>query len=219
MTYPMPGASSRLGQTMRRRTMRRRDVIALTAGMAGLIAVPRPPAALAQVSGKVWRLGFLLLSTQQNNAYQYAGFRRGMGELGYVEGKDFVSEHRFAEGRPERLPELAEELLRQKPDVLLTGPRPAVQALMRATRTIPIVGVAMTDPIGNSLVASLAQPGGNLTGSASSSDDTSPKQLDGGGAQCLSHRISPQSRRRGRGDHRGDRERLGGESRARSRAD
>jgi putative ABC transport system substrate-binding protein len=75
-------------------------------------------------------------------------------------------------------PELAEELVRWQPDILLTGPRPAIHALLRATRTIPIVGVAMTDPVGNGLVTSLAQPGGNLTGSASSSDDTSPKQLE-----------------------------------------
>jgi putative ABC transport system substrate-binding protein len=157
---------------------RRRDVLALAVGAAAAAATLWPVTARAQVAGKVWRIGILAYSTRENNAYQFDGFLQGMRDLGYQEGRDFVSDLRFAEGHEERFPALAAELLRLKPDILITGPRPAIRALQQATRTIPIVGVAMTDPVGNGLIASLARPGGNLTGSASSTDDTSPKQLE-----------------------------------------
>jgi putative tryptophan/tyrosine transport system substrate-binding protein len=166
-------ALSRLG-----RAMRRRDFLTRAATAAAVAPTLRPRAARAQVEGKIWRIGFLALSRRENSAYQHAGFEQGMGGLGYVEGKDFVSVLRFADGHDERLLELAAELIRLRADVLLAGPRPAIRALQQATYTIPIVGVAMTDPVGNGLIASLARPGGNLTGSASSSDDTSEKQLE-----------------------------------------
>ena len=101
-----------------------------------------------------------------------------MRELGYVEGKDFVIEWRSVEGKYERFPEIAEELMRLKVDVFVTGVTAALPALKRATTTIPIVMAYSTDPVGNGLVASLVHPGGNITGLAGSSDDSSPKQLE-----------------------------------------
>jgi putative ABC transport system substrate-binding protein len=153
--------------------MRRRDFIMLLGGAAGW-----PLAARAQQAGKVWRIGILVGQQRQDKLAQYDAFVQGMRELGYVEGKDFVSELRLAEGRYERLPDLAAELVALKVDVLITGLSPAVRALQRATRTIPIVFASVTDPVGQGFVASLAHPGGNTTGLAGSYDDTSPKRLE-----------------------------------------
>ena len=100
-----------------------------------------------------------------------------MRELGYVEGKDFVIEWGSVEGKYERFPEIAREFVR-KVDVVVTGVTAALPALQRATTTIPIVMAYSTDPVGNGLVASLVHPGGNITGLAGSSDDSSPKQLE-----------------------------------------
>ena len=101
-----------------------------------------------------------------------------MRELGYVEGKDFVSEWRSADGKYERLPDLAAELVRLKMDVIVTGLTAGIRPLQQATSTIPIVMAYSIDPVGNHFVASLARPGGNITGLAGSSDDTAPKQLE-----------------------------------------
>jgi putative ABC transport system substrate-binding protein len=101
-----------------------------------------------------------------------------MHELGYVDGKDFVIEWRSVEGRYERIPEIAAEFVRLKVDVIVTGLSAALPILKQAVTTIPIVMAYSTDPVGNGLVASLVRPGGNITGLASSSDDSSPKQLE-----------------------------------------
>jgi putative ABC transport system substrate-binding protein len=101
-----------------------------------------------------------------------------MHELSYVQGKDFASELRFADGQYERFPDLAAELVGLKVDILFSGLSPAVRALQQATRTIPIVFTSITDPVGQGFVASLAHPGGNSTGLAGSFDDTSPKRLE-----------------------------------------
>jgi putative ABC transport system substrate-binding protein len=153
--------------------MQRREFITLLGGAAAW-----PLAARAQQLGKVWRIGFLFGPAYQRNPAQYAGFVQGMHELGYVEGKDFVSELRFAEGQYERFPDLAAELVQLKVDILFSGLSPAVRALQQATRTIPIVFASVTDPVGQGFVASLAHPGGNLTGLSGSFDDTSPKRLE-----------------------------------------
>jgi putative ABC transport system substrate-binding protein len=132
-----------------------------------------------QQTGKVWRIGFLSAQPRAGSGSGlYAGFRQGMRELGYVEGQDFVSEWRSADGQYGRLPELAAELVRLKMDVLISGLTPGVRALQQATSTIPIVTAYSIDPVGNRLVASLAHPGGNVTGLAGSSDDSAPKQLE-----------------------------------------
>jgi ABC-type uncharacterized transport system substrate-binding protein len=155
--------------------VKRREVITLLGGAAAAW----PLAARAQQPGKVWRIGFLsAVPRGASGSGLYAGFQQGMRELGYVEGQHFVSEWRSAEGKYERFPELAAELVRLKMDVLISGLTLGVRALQQATNTIPIVIAYSIDPVGNRLVDSLANPGGNITGLAGSSDDSAPKQLE-----------------------------------------
>jgi putative tryptophan/tyrosine transport system substrate-binding protein len=101
-----------------------------------------------------------------------------MRELGYEEHKDFIRETRNAEGHYDRFPELARELVEQKVDVIITGVQAALRPLQQATTNIPIVMAYSTDPVKNGFVASLSHPGGNITGLAGSSDDTTPKQIE-----------------------------------------
>jgi putative ABC transport system substrate-binding protein len=154
--------------------MRRREFIALLGG----VAAAWPLTARGQQGAKVWRIGFLAGAPSEANLRNYASFVDGMRELGYVEKKDFVIETRSASGQYERFPELAAELIRLKVDVIVTAAGAAVRTLQDATTTIPIVWVYSTDPVGNRFVASLARPGGNITGLAASSNDTAPKQLE-----------------------------------------
>jgi ABC transporter substrate binding protein len=93
-------------------------------------------------------------------------FRQGLRELGYVEGENIIIEYRYAEGKFDRLPALAAELVRLKVDIIITGGEPATRAAKEATATIPIVTAQVGDPVGSGLVASLAQPGGNITRSS-----------------------------------------------------
>jgi len=155
--------------------IKRREFIA---ALGGAIA-PWPLAARAQQSaGKVWRIGLLSSVSRSMYSSLYAGFRQGMHELGYFEGKDFIPEWRSAEGRYERFPELAAELVRLKVDVVVVAVNAAIRPLQQATNTIPIVLAYAIDPVGNGFVNSFARPGGNTTGLAGSSDDTTPKQLE-----------------------------------------
>ena len=154
--------------------MRRRDFIKVIVGSAAAW----PLAARAQQAAKVWRIGFLGGASREANSRNYASLVEGMRELGYVENKDFVIEWRSANGQYERFPELARELIRLKVDVIVTAAGAAIRTLQDATTTIPIVWVYSTDPVGNGFVASLAHPGGNITGLAASSNDTAPKQLE-----------------------------------------
>jgi len=154
--------------------MRRRAFITLLGGAAAAW----PLAARAQQAGKVWRIGVLSGASRETAFTNYEGFLQGMRELGYVEGRDFVMEYRFAEGQYERFPDFAAELVRLNVDVILVGATSAIRMLQRATTTIPIVLAYSTDPVGNGFVASLSRPGGNITGLSSSSDDTAPKQLE-----------------------------------------
>jgi putative ABC transport system substrate-binding protein len=153
--------------------MRRREFITLLGGAAAAW----PLDAWAQQRRKVWRIG-TIGAARGDASSPYGGFLQGMYELGYIEGKDFVGEYRSTEGQYARLPDLVAELVRLKIDVITTGIAAAVRPLQQATRTIPIVLVGITDPIGNGFVASLARPGGNTTGLAASYDDTAPKQLE-----------------------------------------
>ena len=137
-------------------TIGRRELLAALGGAAAAW----PLAARAQQAGKVWRIGLLTGVPRETFSGLYAGFQQGMRELGYVEGNDFVSDWRSADGRYERLPDLAAELVRLKVDMLVTGLTPGIRALQQATSTIPIVMAYSTDPIGNGFVASLARPGG-----------------------------------------------------------
>jgi putative ABC transport system substrate-binding protein len=157
--------------------LRRRDFVTFIAAIT-TAAAAWPLAARAQHAGKVWRVGWIAGSSREGAAGLQSAFLQGMRELGYVEGRDSVMESRFAEGNYERYPEFASEFVRLKVDVILTGATSAIRTLQRATTTIPIVLAYSTDPVGNGFVASLARPGGNITGLSSSSDDTSPKQLE-----------------------------------------
>jgi putative ABC transport system substrate-binding protein len=156
--------------------MHRRDFITLVGGAVAMW----PLAARTQQPGKMRRVGVLSgrLRPTSIEASALGGFAQGMRELGYIEGRDFVIEWRFAEGKYEAISALAAELVRLDVDVIVVITPPAVRSLQGMTTTIPIVMGFSTDPVGNGFVTSLARPGGNITGLASSSDDASPKQLE-----------------------------------------
>ena len=140
---------------------RRKLLVALAAG-----ALAAPLASFAQQQGKVWRVGFLSVrhvDFADSDSY-YGPFRRGMRELGYVEGKNLVIEWRSAEGKYERLPDLATELVNLKVDVIVVAGTPAIIAAQKATTSIPIVMGNSGDPVADRFVKSLARPGGNITG-------------------------------------------------------
>jgi len=132
----------------------------------------------AQQAPKIAKIGFLATANPATAALNVEGFKQGMREFGYVEGKTVVLEVRYAEGRLEQLPELARELAGLKVDVIVTTNDAAIAALKRATRTIPIVMMLSTDPVGTGFVASLARPGGNVTGLSTLSPELSGKRLE-----------------------------------------
>jgi putative tryptophan/tyrosine transport system substrate-binding protein len=132
----------------------------------------------AQQTTKVPRIGYLTNTSLSGNAVRTEAFRQGLRELGYVEGKNIVIEWRYLEGKPDRLPSLAAELVRLKVDIIVTsGPIPT-RAAKEATATIPIVMVQDPDPVGNGFVASLARPGGNITGLSRLAPELSGKRLE-----------------------------------------
>jgi putative ABC transport system substrate-binding protein len=138
---------------------RRRFLLTSLAG-----AVAAPIAAKGQQTGKVARIGYLLGATREQTLHLVKAFEDGLRDLGYVPGRNVVIEYRFADGKQERLPQLAQDLVRLKVDVIVTGSNPHVIAAKHATTTIPIVMVYVRDPVGAGLVASVSRPGGNVTG-------------------------------------------------------
>jgi putative ABC transport system substrate-binding protein len=156
------------------RPIDRRAFLAMATGVA--LALPRP--ARSQPAGKLNRVGFLGNSTAELEANLVGPFRDGLRERGYVEGRNLVLDFRWAEGRYERLPALVAELIALQPDVIVTAGTPAALAVKRATSTIPLVMVAVGDPVGSGLVASLGHPGGNLTGLVSIAPDLEGKRLE-----------------------------------------
>ena len=143
----------------------------------GLLAAPLP--AEAQQAGGVHRMGFLTSGSTTASVRAVEAFRQGLRELGWVEGQNIVIDYRFAEGIFDRLPDLAAELVRLQVEVIVAGPTPAAVAAKNATGTIPIVMWAVGDPVGLGLIASLARPGGNITGvSFSVGMDTVGKTLE-----------------------------------------
>ncbi len=136
----------------------------------------------AQQPGKVYRIGLLVPGAGPASSYfashRLEPLRQGLRELGYVEGQNFTIEYRAAKGKPERLPDLAAELVRLKVDVIVTAATPAAKAAKNATSTIPIVMADPGDPVATGLVASLARPGGNLTGVSSIAPDLASKRLE-----------------------------------------
>jgi putative ABC transport system substrate-binding protein len=143
-----------------------------------LPAVLLPADSGAQQAKKVARIGYLSRSSESGNLPRIAAFRQGLRDLGYIEGQNFVVEYRYAEGKSDRLPALAVDLLRLKVDVIVAPGTGPVSAARRATRTIPIVMVNAADPVGNGFVASLARPGGNITGLSTLAPDLSGKRLE-----------------------------------------
>jgi putative tryptophan/tyrosine transport system substrate-binding protein len=118
----------------------------------------------AQQPKKIPRIGYLNATAPSNISARIEPFQQGLRELGYVEGKNIIIEYRFAEGKFDRLPALAAELVRLKVDVIVTGAATSTRAAKEATATIPIVMAQDIDPVGSGFVASLARPGGNVTG-------------------------------------------------------
>ena len=152
----------------------RRAFIGTLAG--GLLAAPL--AAEAQQAGKVPRIGYLGNSSPDLERDLDQAFRQGLRELGYVEGQNIVVEYRWAEGKFDRLPTLAAELVHLQVDVIVTAATPGTLAAMRATSTIPLVMAVSADAVGNRLVASLARPGGNVTGSSTGTHELDAKRLE-----------------------------------------
>jgi putative ABC transport system substrate-binding protein len=143
--------------------------------MGGLLAAPL--ASGGQQAGKVYRIGVLETAPIILNAANLDAFRQGLRELGYVEGQNLVIEYRSADGRANRFPDLANELVRLKVDLILARGTPAVTAAKNATRTIPIVMTASGDPVGRGVVSGLAHPGANVTGLTSLSSDLYAKRV------------------------------------------
>jgi putative tryptophan/tyrosine transport system substrate-binding protein len=141
--------------------MRRRQFITLLGGAA---AVAWPRAVTAQQTGKMSRIGYLGSSSPSLEPHYVEAFRQKLRDLGHVEGENIVIEYRWAEGQDDRLPNLATELVRLEPDIIVTTGTPGALAAMQATKTIPIIMASAGDPVGAGLVASLVRPGGNITG-------------------------------------------------------
>jgi putative ABC transport system substrate-binding protein len=131
----------------------------------------------AQQTGKVYRIGYLSPVTLSSDSTDIEAFRQGLRDLGYVEGNNVLIEYRFAEGKPDRLPDLVTELLRLKVDVIFARGTSGVQAAKKATTTVPLVTVS-GDPVAAGFVASLARPGGNITGLTNFTSELGGKRLE-----------------------------------------
>jgi putative ABC transport system substrate-binding protein len=135
-------------------------------------------AAEAQQPGKIFRMGILAPSTASGSAVLWEALRQELSKLGWIEGKNIAIEYRFSEGKTERLPELAAELVRLKVDLIVVAGTPTAFAAKNATTAIPIVMLNIPDPVGLGLVASLARPGGNVTGLAALAPELNTKRLE-----------------------------------------
>jgi putative ABC transport system substrate-binding protein len=154
--------------------MNRRTFLSALSG--SLLAAPL--AAAAQPAGKVWRIGYLDQGSSARSTLYADGLRQGLRDLGWVEGRNIAVEVRFAEGKTDLLPALAAELVRLKVDLIVTSTTPAALAAKQATTTIPIVIGFAADPVGSGIVASLARPGGNITGWTHSGLELRAKYLE-----------------------------------------
>ena len=152
----------------------RREFITLLGGAAAAW----PLAARAQQVGKLPTIGFLVSGTPSSHGPWVAGFVQRLRELGWIEGRTIAIEYRWAEGRTERAAEFAAEFVRRNVDVIVTMATAVIAAAMQATSVIPIVFAAAGDPVGTGLVASLARPGGNVTGLSIQQTDLAAKRLE-----------------------------------------
>src|SRR5258707_2762354 len=154
--------------------MKRREFITLLGGAAAAW----PLAARAQQAGKLPTIGFLVPGTPSSQGEWFAALVQRLRELGWIEGRTVAIEYRWAEGRTERFDEIAAEFVRRKVDVIVTSATAAIVAAKQATSVIPIVFAVAGDPVGSSLVASLARPGGNVTGLSVLSTDLPGKRIE-----------------------------------------
>ena len=154
--------------------MKRREFITLVGGAA----VTWPLTAHAQQAGKVYRIGMLEMLSATLNVANINALREGLRQRGYAEGQNLVIEYRSADGRDDRFPGLARELLARKVDVIITRGTPAAEAAKNATSTVPVVMAASGDPVGVGLVTSLNHPGGNITGLSAIVGELAPKRLE-----------------------------------------
>src|SRR4029078_11024003 len=157
--------------------MKQRDFFKVIVGSSALWALP--------AQAKSPSVGFMGNSTAVLEANLVGAFREGLRELGYEEGRNIVIEYRWAEGDYERFPALVAELIAARVDVIVTAGTPAALAVKKATSTVPLVMVAVGDPVGTGLVSNLARPGGNLTGLSSVAPDLEGKRLD------ILHQVVP----------------------------
>jgi len=146
--------------------------------ISGLVVLAAPLPADAQAPARIPRIGLLSTSSPSNAARWHEAFRLGLGDLGWVEGKNISIEYRYAEGRSDRLSDLAADLVRLKVDVIVASSASAAVAAQKATRAIPIVMATAGDPVASGLVESLARPGGNVTGLSQMTHETAGKRLE-----------------------------------------
>jgi putative ABC transport system substrate-binding protein len=165
--------------------IRRKLIVAL-----GASALTLPFASFAQLQGKVWRIGYLSAPTRKSVEPVVQEFLRALRELGWTEGQNLSIEYRWAEGKVERLPELAAELVRLKVDLIVAPAASAALAAKNATSSIPIVMIFPNDPVKTGLIASLRRPGGNVTGTTS----TTGSEMFGKQLQILKETIPRASR-------------------------
>jgi len=151
---------------------------ASAAALALVAIVAAPSVADTQPPPKIPRVGYLGPVSPTEGAVLLESFRQGLRELGYVEGQNIFMDYRWAEGRPDRMSVLAAELAKLRVDVIVTYNNATVAAVQKATQTIPIVAASMGDPVGSGFVASLARPGGNITGFTSLSHDLHRKWVE-----------------------------------------
>ncbi len=156
--------------------MRIRTIGPIVTLVLGLLAAPL--LADAQQAGKIYRIGYLLVASSRHKSRpSHKGFLQELRKYGFVAGDNLVVEYRFADGKRDRLPDLATELVQSGVDVIFTFAS-GVSAARKATTTIPIVFVGVTDPVAAGIVDSLARPGGNLTGFSNTGLDLNPKRLE-----------------------------------------
>jgi putative ABC transport system substrate-binding protein len=152
--------------------MRRREFITL------LVSAAWPFGVRAQQAGKTWRIGVLETISPELNAANFNALRNGLRDLGYIEGQNLTFEYRSADGRGERLPQLANELVRARVDVIVTRGTPAVLAAKDATTTIPVVMAASGEPLVSGVITELARPAGNVTGLSAFTNELIPKRIE-----------------------------------------
>jgi putative tryptophan/tyrosine transport system substrate-binding protein len=150
----------------------------ITVPTLGAMLLALCSSAQAQQQKQVPRIGYLVTGSASAHSARREAFQKGLRDLGYVEGQNIVIEYRYAEGKIERLPDLAAELVRLKLEVIVASPTESIRAAMNATKTIPIVMGTAGDPVAAGFVVSLAHPGGNVTGSSQMSPELGGKRLE-----------------------------------------